>query len=54
MTPARVLLTLLFWLYWRFVSSKWSGGGPGHHTYPHARWRLWQCEELITRYVRGH
>ena len=36
---ARALLAIVLLGWWSFVRL---AGGPRHHSYLHARWRLWQ------------
>lgn len=49
----RALLALPRWAFWRFAASRLSGGGSGHPSYPHARWKLWLAGAVINEYLGG-
>lgn len=54
----RPVVFLVRWCWWSFIASKWSGGGPRHTSYAHARlaahlarceWELWVGKRRITQ-----
>lgn len=52
MTLARTLLAVLRLLFWNWIASRWSGGGPRHRSYAHARWQAWRARMMIMSWLR--
>jgi hypothetical protein len=50
MSLLRAMVDAVQWGFWRFVA--WSGG-PGHQSYIHARWRVYQARAGLNAFLRG-
>lgn len=44
---------LSLWIWWSWVASKWSGGGPGHSSYPAAKFNSWVYGSKIRSWLAG-
>jgi hypothetical protein len=40
------------WGWWSWVASRWSGGGPGHRSYPEARFNAYVAGCRVRDWMR--
>jgi hypothetical protein len=49
----RLLGDLIRWLWWSWIASKWSGGGPRHPSYAAARLNKWVYGGRLKGWLQG-
>ena len=47
------VMLLLRWFWWSWVACRWSGGGPTHHSYAHARFAAHMARINLRHWLRS-
>jgi len=48
----RLLRDAAGWAWWSWVASRWSGGGPGHRSYPEAKFNAYVYGTRVKDWLR--